>query len=180
MNIEVEIRSFISEEKYLALLEFFKQESELINEDEQETHYFDCKEDLRIQQNQHYSKVWLKKGKLHDSAREEIEIKLPKEDFSKLQLLFFSLGYSIGIKWFRKRHTFSWKGISVMLDNTKGYGYIIELEKMSNEEDKEITLKELKTKLASLEIHLTPKEEFSQKYEFYRENWQDLVGTPNK
>ncbi len=109
MNIEVEIRSFVSKEKYDFLLDFFKKNSELINEDEQETHYFNCKEDLRIQSNNHFCKVWLKKGELHDNHREEIEVKLPKEDFSNLQKLFSALGYSIEIKWFRKRHTFSWE-----------------------------------------------------------------------
>ncbi len=180
MNIEVEIRSFISEEKYHSLLDFFKQNSKLINEDQQETHYFDCKEDLRIQNNNHFCKVWLKKGELHDNHREEIEVKLPKEDFSNLQKLFSALGYSTEIKWFRKRHTFSWEGISVMLDNTKGYGHIIELEKMSDEENKEKSLKELKEKLSSLNIPLTPKEEFSKKYDHYKENWQELTSTPKE
>jgi uncharacterized protein YjbK len=40
MNIEVEIRSFITNNKYNELLDFFKKESEFISEDEQETHYF--------------------------------------------------------------------------------------------------------------------------------------------
>ena len=43
-NIEVEIRSFISKEKYEELLEFFKQNAELVKEDFQETHYFDCEQ----------------------------------------------------------------------------------------------------------------------------------------
>ena len=60
-NIEVEIRAFVSEQEYNELLEFFKQNAELIKEDLQETHYFDCKEDLRIQKNNAGSKIWLKK-----------------------------------------------------------------------------------------------------------------------
>ena len=75
-NIEVEIRSFISKEKYNELIEFFKKNAEFINEDYQETYYFDTKEDLRIQKNNYFSKIWMKKGKMHDEQREEIEIKL--------------------------------------------------------------------------------------------------------
>ncbi len=67
-----------------------------------------------------------------------------------------------------------------MLDYTKGYCYIIELEKMSEEDNKEKILEELKTKLNSLNIPLTPKEEFSRKYEDYKENWQEFTSTPKE
>jgi len=58
--------------------------------DEQETHYFDCAEDIRIQKNKYFSKIWMKKGKLHDDAREEIEVQCKKDDFEKLQKIFNS------------------------------------------------------------------------------------------
>ncbi len=174
-NIEVEIRSFISEIKYNELLEFLKKDAEFINEDYQETYYFDSKEDLRIQKNNFFSKIWLKQGKMHDEFREEIEIKFNKEDFNKLEKLFLTLGFNISIKWFRTRNTFKWNEISVMLDYTKGYGYIIELEKISNNENKEAILNELKEKLKSLDIEQTPKEEFDKKYIYYKENWESLV-----
>jgi len=175
MNIEVEIRSFITKEKYEELLDFFKKEGEFVNEDHQETYYFDAGQDLRIQKNNFFSKIWLKKGEIHDDHREEIEIKFPKEDFEKLEKLFLSLGFNVEIKWFRTRHTFRWKGIDVMVDYTKGYGYIIELEKMSTEEEKGKVLEMLKEKLKLLNIHLTPKEEFGRKYNYYKENWRNLT-----
>lgn len=175
MAIEVEIRSFISAEKYNELLEFFKREGKQVKEDNQVTYYFDCEEDLRIQRNDFFSKIWMKKGKMHDEHREEIEIKFPKEDFDKLESLFLSLGYDVKIKWFRKRHAFSWEGIEVMVDYTKGYGYILELEKLSEEPDKEQTLMLLKDKLASLGVPLTPKAEFDEKFKHYQNNWQKLI-----
>jgi predicted adenylyl cyclase CyaB len=174
-NIEVEIRSFISKEKYEKLLEFFKQNAELIKEDFQETHYFDCEEDLRIQKNNFGSKIWMKKGQIHDDAREEIEIKTQNEDFENLQKLFKTLNYNTEIIWLRTRHEFNWNNITVCIDYTKGYGYIIELEKMSEENEKEKTLEELKQKLNELNIPLTPKEEFKNKYEHYKENWRELI-----
>ena len=174
-NIEVEIRSFISPEKYEELIRFFKENAEFINNYYQETYYFDAEQDLRIQRNNTYSKIWLKKGKLHDEQREEIEIKFNKEDFEMLEKLFLTLGYNTQIKWFRKRNTFVWQGISVILDYTTGYGYIIELEKMSGEEEKEKVLQLLKEKLQQLNISLTSKEEFDAKYKHYKENWQRLV-----
>ncbi|MBD3282284.1 MAG: CYTH domain-containing protein [Candidatus Portnoybacteria bacterium] len=175
MNIETEIRSFISKEKFDELLNFFKKNASLIKEDYQETFYFDCDEDLRIQRNNFFSKIWMKKGQIHDDHREEIEIKFDKDEFEKLEKLFLSLGYNIEIKWFRKRFEFKWDDITVCLDFTRGYGYIIELEKMCSEDTKEPEFENLKKKLKSLNIEITPKEEFNKKFLYYKENWKSLV-----
>ncbi len=174
-NLEIEIRAFISKEKYEELLKFFNENSKFIKEDLQETHYFDCKQDLRIQKNNKGSKIWLKKGKIHDDAREEIEIYTKNENFEDLGKLFNELGHNIEIKWLRKRNEFEWGGIKVCIDYTNGYGYIIELEKLGSEEDKETILEELKEKLKELNIPLTPKEEFEERYNYYKENWRRLI-----
>lgn len=175
MNFEVEVRSFISKEKYEKLLEFFKKKGEFISRDYQETYYFDCENDLRIQRNNFFSKIWLKKGKIHDDYREEIEIRFDKDEFERLEGLFLALGFNVEIKWFRRRNVFKWEDVDVMIDYTKGYGYIIELEKKSTEEEKEKILKLLKQKLKSLGIPLTPKEKFNEKFEDYKKNWKKLV-----
>ena len=174
-NIEVEVRSFISKEQYDELLKFFKKNAKFVKEDYQESYYFDSDEDLRIQRNNFFSKVWLKKGKIHDGWREEIEVKFPKEDFEKLERLFLSLGFNIKIKWFRNRHEFQWNGVDVCVDYTKGYGYIIELEKICSDHEKEKALNELTEKLARLNISLTPREEFEKKFKHYEENWKELT-----
>jgi predicted adenylyl cyclase CyaB len=122
-----------------------------------------------------YSKVWLKKGKLHDTAREEIEIKLPREDFEKLEQLFSSLGYNVNIKWLRERHTFEWNNVTVMMDYTKGYGHIIEMEKLCKENEKEEALKLLEQKFTELKIPITPKEKFDEAYQNYKKNWKTLI-----
>jgi len=149
MSIEVEIRSFISKEKYENLIEFFKKEGEFVNEDDQVTYYFNAPFDLRIQKNNFFSKTWMKKGKIHDEQREEVEIRFSKDDFDKLEKVFLALGYNVQIKWFRKRNNFKWQGIDVALDFTKGYGYIIEFEKLTDENEKEDALKMLKEKLGA-------------------------------
>src|SRR3989344_6224395 len=164
-NIEVEIRSFISEEKYNELLDFFSKNAELFRQDPNEvTYYFDCKEDLRIQKNADHAKLWLKKGKIHDEHREEIEVKVDRNDFELLEKFLASLGYNVAVKWHRKRHLFRWEGIEVSMGHTRGYGYIIELEKMSDENEKQENLEMLKGKLKKLGISLTQKEEFNEKY----------------
>jgi len=175
MSIEVEIRSFISKEKFDALLDFFKKNASLVKEDYQETFYFDCDQDLRIQRNNFFSKICLKKGNIHDDYREEIEIKFDRDEFEKLEKLFLSLGYNVEIKWFRKRFEFKWDDIKVCLDYTKGYGYIIELEKICSENKKELEFERLKQKLKSLGVEITPKEEFNKKFLYYKKNWRSLV-----
>jgi len=176
--IETEIRSLITKEEYNQLLNFFNQNAKPVKDDYQETSYFDCKEDLRIQKNNHSSKIWLKKGNLHDNSREEIEIKTNRDDFNNLEKLFNILGYYIEIKWFRKRKQFRWENIKVCLDYTKGYGYIIELEKLTTKENQEEVLQELKNKLNQLNIKETPKQEFNEKFENYKLNWKQLTNDP--
>ncbi|MBS3093736.1 CYTH domain-containing protein [Candidatus Pacearchaeota archaeon] len=173
--IECEIRAFIPEEKYNELLDFFGKNAELVKQDAQETIYFDCKEDVRIQRNNFHSKIWMKKGLLHDDAREEIEIICKREDFENLQNIFSAIGLQIHIKWLRKRLEFFWKGCTVCIDFTKGYGYIIELEKLTTEDDREKAVDELREKLKSLNIIETSKEVFNEKYEYYKENWRMLL-----
>ncbi|HIG93249.1 TPA: hypothetical protein HA234_03560 [Candidatus Woesearchaeota archaeon] len=175
MDIEAEIRSFISEEQYGQLLLFFQQNASFMKEDYQETFYFDGEQDLRIQKNDFFAKVWLKKGKLHDDHREEIEIRFDRSDFEKLEQLFLSMGLRVGIKWFRARLEFKWDDATVCLDFTRGYGYIIELEKMCSDHDKEQEVEKLKQKLASLGIAATPKAEFEARFKYYKENWRELV-----
>ena len=174
-NIEIEVRAFITQEKYQTLLEFFKQNSELVKEDLQETHYLDCEQDIRIQKNNFDTKIWMKKGKIHDDAREEIEIRLNKESFENMKEIFCSAGLATKIKWIRDRKQFNWNKIKVCLDYTKGYGYVLELEKIGSEENKEIILEELKQKMNELNIVITPKEEFDAKYNYYKENWRALI-----
>ncbi len=175
MDIEVELRSFIDEFKYHELLTFFKANAKFLNEDYQETFYFDSKEDLRIQKNNFFSKIWMKKGKIHEEFREEIEVQFKKEDFEKIEKLFLDLGFNVQIKWFRTRNTFEWCDLKVMLDFTKGYGYIVEIEKMSDEENKLKDLELIKESFRELGIPITPKKYFDNKYKYYKENWKNLV-----
>lgn len=173
--LEVELRSFISKEQHEKLLEFFGKNSESLGQDGQVTYYFDGPHDLRIQQSDKYSKVWLKKGKLHDDAREEIEVKCAKDDFPILEKLFLALGYSVSIKWFRNRHSFKWNGITVTIDDTKGYGCIIEMEKLCEEAGKDSALSELKAAFEKLGVKITPKGEFDVAFSNYKKNWRSLV-----
>lgn len=175
MAIEVEIRSFISKEKYDELLKYFSSEGKLVKVEDDETEYYADQGAVRLWRNKEDAKVILKSGKIHDENREEHEVFIKKEDFPLLQKMFEKLGVQKQIKWKRKRHTFSWNGINVQIGDNSGYGYIIELEKMSEQHEKENIVGLLKEKLASLNVELTPREEFERKYTHYKNNWKTLL-----
>ncbi|MFH1510963.1 MAG: CYTH domain-containing protein [Candidatus Woesearchaeota archaeon] len=176
MQIEVEIRSLITKEKYLELKKFLDKNAKLTAKDHQETIYFKARHDLRIQKNNTCSKIWMKKGKIHDEQREETEIRFERDDFEKILQMLLDLGFEIDVKWIRERLTYFWEGIDVMLDDTKGYGQIIELEKKATEGDKDAVLDLLKSKLEELGIKQTPRDEFDKKLSEYRKNWKKLIG----
>ncbi len=171
-NIEVEVRSFITKKEFERLFIFFGKNAKFLKEDYQETFYFNTKEDLRIQKNNLFSKIWMKKGKIHDKHREEIEIRFDRNDFHKLEKLFLFLGFKIEIKWFRKRHEFLWDDTTVCLDFTREYGYVIELEKMTNEEGKEREYGKLLEKLEFLDVKITSQKEFNKRFLDYKNNWK--------
>ena len=174
-NIEVEIRSFINKSQFLDLKRFFNKKAKFIKGDFQETYYLDSRQDLRLQKNKYFAKIWLKSGKIHDEVRDEIEIKIDRKDFEKTLELFGTLGFKTKVKWLRKRLEYRWQGISIYLDHTKGYGYIIELEKKSSKSKMQKNLSFLKEKLKDLDILLTPREIFERKFKFYQKNWQKLI-----
>lgn len=175
--IEAELRSLISDEKYAALRAYFDREAEFVKEDTQETGYFDCDADLRIQRGAAKSKIWLKKGAMHDAAREEIEIPIDAAQYNGFLQLFDALGYRINIMWYRYRREYRWQGISVMLDDTRGYGKIIEFEKLTDTAGQAEAVADLQQKMASLDIAITPADEFTKRFQYYKANWRELTQT---
>lgn len=180
-NIEIEARSFITKGEYKRLVEKFGKEAKfLLDPINEETVYFKgAKGDLRLRKNNKEAFIIFKGGKIHDDFREEIEIKLPKKDFQKFFGLFKRMGFENEIHWFRKRRIYHWKGTKLFLDDTKGYGYIIELEKIGGTEEKEKIHKELENKLKSLGIKITPKNIFNEKFEYYKKNWRKILKLEN-
>ncbi|MFQ5620947.1 MAG: CYTH domain-containing protein [Candidatus Nanoarchaeia archaeon] len=175
MDIEVEVKTFITKEKYGELMAFFKQNAALLKEDYQETQYFDCDADVRLQLTNDKAKIKMKEGDIHGETRPEWEIPVDKEHFQTLELLFNKLGINNTIIWFRNRTIFQWGDIEAFVDYNKGYGYILELEKKATEENKEETLQLLKQKLSEFNIPITPLEEWERKYAHYAENWRELT-----
>lgn len=180
-NIEVEVRSFISRSEYKKLEKILRKEAKFIDSVKEETVYFGVKnKDLRLRRNNNKAYIILKEGKIHDGSREEIEIRLKKEDFEKIEKLFKRLGYKDEIRWFRNRRIYKWGDLKVFLDNTKGYGLIVELEKIGTIKNKEKIHKFLEEKIKSLRIEITPKSIFEKKFKYYKNNWKKILKYENK
>ena len=175
MKVEVEIRSFVSEQRYGELLKFFRINGKFMHKENQITHYLDDSGNLRIQKSDKFAKIWLKPGKLHAIEHHEMEARFPREDFEVLEKIFTLSGKPTRIKWVRSRHNFKWKGINVMLDFTKGYGHIIELEGVCEKSAAPEAKKRLMELMKSLKITPTPSAEFDRRYRHYRLNWQKLI-----
>ncbi|HLC85330.1 MAG TPA: CYTH domain-containing protein [Candidatus Nanoarchaeia archaeon] len=174
-RIEVEIRSLLSDGDFNRLLSFFEANAQFLGDDGQETHYRSGPSDLRIQKSEKGSKIWLKKGEMHDDRREEVEVWSSQDSFDSISDLFSALGHSVTIKWLRTRKTFLWKDCTVTLDDTKGYGRIIELERLVPEEEAQDALDALQLLAKELGITPTPKEDFSKKFNEYKEDWKTLI-----
>ena len=172
-NIEVEIKTLLTKEQYQQFLAFFSKKGELLDEDDQITYYFDGDKDLRIQQNNSYSKIVLKEGAMNAQQRDETEILCDRDYFEELEHLFTALGYEIKIKWFRHRHSFAWQGITVTVDDTQHFGYMIELEIMSTPENKDTALATLKKKMQVLGLQENP-ELLQRKHEEYVKHWKEF------
>jgi adenylate cyclase class 2 len=174
-RIEVEIRTFISPSQYQNLIKKLKKIAKFKGEINEETVYCGS-ERLRIRKNDKASYLILKSGKIHQDFRGEIEIKFKKEDFEKMKEILERIGFPVVAIWKRKRLVFDWKGIKIFLDDTKGYGKILELEKITCEKNKERAFLDLKSKLLSLGIKkITPKEVFDKKFKDYLKNWKKLI-----
>jgi predicted adenylyl cyclase CyaB len=175
-NIEIEVRSFISRSEYKKLEKVLRKEAKFVDSIKEETVYFDAKnEDLRIRRNEKEAYIILKEGKIHDDSRKEIEIKLKRDDFWKIEELFKKLEYKEKIRWFRKRLVFKLGGMKILLDDTKGYGLILELEKIGTVRDKGKTHKDLEQKIKSFGIKITPRKVFEKKFKYYKNNWRKIL-----
>jgi adenylate cyclase class IV len=119
--------------------------------------------------------LWQKLGKIHDVARSEIEIILQKEDGEKLLYIFNNLGYNIKLVWFRERKSFKLNNINIELDNTVGYGRILEAEILCEESEVERSKVELLNFFNKYNLSISSKEVLDTAFNTYEANWASLT-----
>ena len=172
--IEVEKRAFLDKDEHQRILDFFLQVSKVEKDERQITTYYDCDADLRLMvTNTSHAQLWLKKGEMHDSYREEFVVRYNKDDYDCFRKILDILNYNISIKWYRSRKVFKWKDVVVTIDYSVGYGYIIEIE-MEVERKSEISKAEeyIDSIFRSLNVNITPKQQFKEKFKDYAFNWK--------
>lgn len=174
-KVEVEIRSFISGAEYARLMGLLKRSGRLVSRENQVTHYLNDEGSVRIQKNDSFAKLWVKRGRLHGAVHEETEIRFDRRDFTRLEAALSAMGSPPRIKWFRLRHTFRWRGVNAMLDSSRGYGDIIELEKICSPKEKDAAVRLLNRRLSELGVKRTAEKEFDRRYAYYRRNWRRLT-----
>jgi len=174
-KFEVEVRTFISTPQYKKLTQKLNKIAKFKKELNEETVYCGS-EKLRIRRDDKSCYLIFKSGKIHQNSRKEIEIRFKRNDFKKMKNLLNEIGFNVNVIWLRRRKVYDWNGTKVLLDDTKGYGKIVELEKIVNERNKEKTFSDLKNKLLALGIKkITPKKNFDKKFKNYLKNWKKLI-----
>ena len=170
--IEVELRSFISEDKYNELVKKYNEKAQ-----KQITYYFNCKQDFRMMKTKEYTQLWLKTGKMHEESRLERVVKIDNKYRSDLESMLELLDYEVDIKWFRTRTKIKIEeNAEICIDYTIGYGYILEIEKQVADESKvEEAKKLLENDFANLGIEVSKKEEFDARYKDYVQNWKEYT-----
>lgn len=175
-HIEVELRSFVTAEEYERLLAKMEAEGDKIEETNQETWYFDKDSHLRLVRGDKSAKLCLKGGVTHDEEREEIDLPIAREHVEAAHALLRGIGHEIEVLWLRHRRRYMWQGIDVALDNTEGYGRILELEILVAPGAEQQALDQLHAAFTTLGITPSAKEEFSQRYKEYLASWRERLG----
>lgn len=171
--IEVELRSFISEEKYNSIVRLFESKCNNYKYSRQITYYFENDVDTRLQISSDGGKLWQKLGRMHAIAREELEALFSRTDAEVLLKIFINMGMQIKVIWFRERKLFDIDGVKLSLDYTVGYGYIIEAEICSSEDEVKNNVSVLEKLFNSLGVIPSSGKDFDREYELYLKSWKE-------
>jgi adenylate cyclase class IV len=113
------------------------------------------------------------------NLRKEIELETDLS-LSALDNLLKEQGLTYASKWSRERETYVNLDLSkptICLDKNAGYGRLLEVEKLVQEEEIEATKPLLYATLSSLELEELDSELLSNMFAFYEANWKKYYGT---
>jgi len=173
-NIEVERRSFLSEEKYKELITILEQNAVSLGQDDKNVVFYVFKDKLiKVvdEKSKGKAKIVYKSDHICNSnSLEEIEIPISPNDFEKANLLISKiLTADTVLHSFQQRHNYSYKGTEIALKYSDTWGHHVEIEVMVNNADKaEEAEKKITSVAADLGLKLLSNKElaeFSQKAE---------------
>jgi len=110
-------------------------------------------------------------------ARREFDekVELP---LNALDAIVRGSGFRYQAKWSRDREEYALRDTHVCLDRNAGYGWVMEIEKMVEEEDAiPSARKELTAMLSELGAQELPQDRLERMFAFYNAHWEDYYGT---
>jgi len=174
-TIEVEVRALLTEAEYRRVKTFLRKHAKYLGAHRDQNAYFDREGRLRISVEPYSAFLKYKGGRIHAKAREEVLIQIRKRDIKSAEALFLRLGFPVTVRWLRHRDKFLWRDATITLDNTKGYGRMIDVEAMAAPRQTRQTYEKLRKLMAGLGLRPTPKEKLTRHYRSYLANWRRLV-----
>jgi len=112
------------------------------------------------------------------TARIEFETEMSAFSLDDLDRLLLDAGCTYQAKWSRDRKEYSFKDIVVCIDHNAGYGYLAELEKIVQSDDKADAIKQdLREIMQMLGIEELPQDRLERMFAYYNEHWPEYYGT---
>lgn len=175
MQKEIEVKFVLGDKEKATLQEFLDSTGITPHKVEtQDNFYYKAQDnlDLRIRRTDSEAFLILKKGWMHDENREEIEVRVAREDFEKLDTILTNLGYEYDTKWHRERTEYRYEAFTIVVDFNAGYGWVAEIEKVVGEGEEDAAKKDILDLAEKIGLEPTPPEVFDNMYKYYKENWQ--------
>lgn len=124
-------------------------------------------------------KTSLDEGTSHNTvSRKEFEIKMKDTTLEELDRILLDAGFEYQAKWSREREEYKSAGVNVCFDRNAGYGYIIEFEKVVDDESLVARARqELFEFMGKLRVKELPQDRLERMFKYYNENWRDYYGT---
>ena len=172
---EIELRAFLTPEKYFELVEILPTKMELLNKESLHSRKFKSSEDkdIRLRFSERRCEVVHKNGSATDVTRREITINFPsKKELDKFAQILEAEGFEEVPPWITHRmdfkHNYSGYEYDISLQNTENFAHILEVEFSSENKNDEINHeKNIREILHDLGCEPISKEELSNKIQKY-------------
>jgi predicted adenylyl cyclase CyaB len=118
------------------------------------------------------------KNKHHGNIRYEYEKELKNITLKQLDKIIINSGFKYQSKWSRERKEYTYLNINVCVDKNAGYGYLVEFEKVAEDEKQAGEVrKEILKKMKNLGVKELSDKRLSRMFAFYSANWEKYYET---
>lgn len=166
-NIEVELRSLLSEKEFNDLNAFLLKHGKDLGKDDKDSHFFIFPDKLlKVTDNitKNNAKISLKLQRIGlGSDFEEIDIDIPRAEVSKAVKMFDLLGFKKYLYSYQNRHNYEYKGIEFAVKYTASWGFHCEMELMvSDRKEVPEALEQLHRVASELGLKIMTEEELKE------------------